>query len=196
DEVAVTAAWGLSRLAVPDTLPAMLAFSERAAGISIDPNAPATAMTPGHDRCLLHLFQAFGQMKYMPAESLLMPFVPRRYDVSPETRCAAIWALGHLHAGDPQPELARMLAERVADDGEIPVPEPIEVRTHAAISLGQMNVADGVEILRNVYHRKDPSSPLRGGCEWAIERITGNELPDPEPRQLVPSAPFLQPLGP
>jgi len=196
DDVAITAAWGLSRLAVPDTLPAMLAFAERAAGVSSDPAAPPAARTPVQDGCLLHLFQAFGLTKYTPAEPLLLPFVPRRYDVNPRTRSAAIWALGHLHAGDPQPELARMMAERVADDGDIPAPESIEVRTHAAVGLGRLNAADAIEILRSVYHRKGPESPLRGGCEWAIEQITGSELPDPEPRQLVPATPFLQPLGP
>ena len=196
EEVAITAAWGLSRIAVPDTLPQMLAFAERAAGVSSDLTTRATAITAGHDGCLLHLFQAFGQMKYAPAEPLLLPFVPRRYDISPGARSAAIWALGHLHAGDPQPELATLLAERVADDGDIPVPESMEVRTQAAISLGRMNVAEAIEILRNVYHRKDPTSPLRGACEWAIEQITGSELPDSGPRQLIPATPALQPLGP
>jgi HEAT repeat protein len=194
DEVSITAAWALSRLAVPETLSPMLAFAERSAGVSSDPAAAPTVITPGHVQCLPHLFQAFGLMKHAPAEPLLTQFVPRRYDVSPKTRSAAIWALGHLHAGDPQPELARMLAERVADEGDIPVLEPLEVRFHAAVSLGRMKVADAIEVLRNVYQAKDPRSPVCSGCEWAIEQITGNELPDPEPRQLVPMAPFLQPL--
>jgi HEAT repeat protein len=195
-EVNITAAWSLCRLAAPEALPAMLAFTEQVtAGIPVDPaEAHDVRLSPAQDVCLSHLFQAFGVTKFAPAEPLLLKFVPRRYDLGPQSRAAACWALGLLHVNDPQPELAQLLGQRVADSGDIPVPEPVEVRAHAAISLGRMNVPEAVQVLRSVYGGRVPGDPVREACGWALEQITGEDLPDPEVRRIVPYAPFLQPL--
>lgn len=195
-EVSITSAWALSRLEVHETLPAILAQAKRlTAGIPPDPADATTArLNETHDACLAHLFELFGVLRYAEAEPLLLAFVPRRYDLGPKSRAAAAWALGHLHTGDPQPHLARLLAERVADDGEIPIREPVEVRASAAISLGRMNVPDAAEVLRAFYRRGNPGDRVREACGWAIEKITGEDLPDPPPKRVAPPAPFLTPL--
>jgi HEAT repeat protein len=126
----------------------------------------------------------------------MLKFVPRRYDLGPRSRAAAVWALGHIHAGDPDPEVGRAMAERVADAGDFPRPEPVEVRANAAVSLGRMKAEGAMEVLRAFYNRGPPGDPVREACGWAIEQITGEDLPDPATKRIVPLAPFLQPLQP
>ncbi|MEZ6059375.1 MAG: HEAT repeat domain-containing protein [Planctomycetaceae bacterium] len=197
-EVHVTAAWSLSQLAVRDTLPGMAQFAT-----SITDRFPADPgdgdrepLSRGHDACLSHLFQAFGMMKYSQPEPVLLKFVPRRYDLGPRSRGAAIWALGRLHEDDPQPELMKLLGQRVADDGEIPYPEPVEVRANAATSLGRMKAAAAMRALRHVYGKDPPGERIREACGWAIEQITGEDLPELETRLVSPPDAFLRPIDP
>ncbi|MEO2016745.1 MAG: HEAT repeat domain-containing protein [Fuerstiella sp.] len=197
-EVHVTAAWSLHQLAVPETLPGMLVFTRSVTDrYAADPAASkGERLSAGHDACLSHLFQAFGLMKYGEPEDVLLKFVPRRYDLGPRSRGAAIWALGYLHENDPQPGLMKMFGQRVADDGDIPYPEPVEVRTNAATSLGRMNAAPALKPLRHVYGRNPPGDRIREACGWAIERIIGEDLPDPETRRVSPPNAFLRPIDP
>ncbi|MEO1984608.1 MAG: HEAT repeat domain-containing protein, partial [Fuerstiella sp.] len=119
-EVHVTAAWSLHQLAVRETLPGMHAFVKSITDkYAADPAASkGENLSAGHDACLSHLFQTFGLMKYGEPEAVLVKFVPRRYDLGPRSRGAAIWALGYLHENDPQPGLMKMFGQRVADDGD------------------------------------------------------------------------------
>lgn len=199
-EVHVTAAWSLSQLAVRETLPGMLTFAKSITdkypvrpGAGVSQNA---YLSKGHDACLSHLFQAFGTMKFAEPEPVLMKFIPRRYDLGPRSRGAAIWALGHLHENDPQPVLMNLLGRRVADEGVIPVPEPVEVRANSAISLGRMRAKPALKVLRHFYGKDLPGDRIREACGWAIEQITGEDLPDPETRRVLPRSAFLQPLVP
>lgn len=195
-EVYVTAAWSLRRLQVRDTLPDLLAFVTRIAGPYVDVQelSPPPNLTPGYDACLSHLFQAFGQMRYAEPEPILLAFIPRRYDLGPRSRGAAAWAIGFLHENDPQPELMLLLGHRMADAGEIPYPEPIEVRANSAVSLGRMHAAAALDALRHVYSQNPPGHRVREACGWAIEQITGEDLPAPEPQYVVPRSDFLSPL--
>ncbi|MGD9855879.1 MAG: HEAT repeat domain-containing protein [Planctomycetaceae bacterium] len=196
-EVYVTAAWSLRKLAVRDVLPDMFAFTRDVAEqyVDVQESSPPPNLSAGYDACLSHLFQAFGLMRYAEPEPILLAFIPRRYDLGPRSRGAAAWAVGFLHENDPQRELMLLLGYRVADAGEIPFPEPIELRANAAISLGRMNAVPALEALRHVYGQNPPGHRVREACSWAIERITGEDLTDPEPKNLVPLTEFLQPLG-
>lgn len=197
-EVHVTAAWSLRRLAVRESLPGMLDFAKHVTDkYPVQPGPHDHGkLSEGHDACLSHLFQAFGVMTYAESEPVLLKFVPRRYDLGPRSRGAACWALGHLHQNDPQPELMNLLGHRVADEGELPVPEPVEVRANAAVSLGRMNAKPALEVLRYFYKKDPPGDRIREACGWAIEQITGEDLPDPGTKWLPPPNPFLQPLDP
>jgi HEAT repeat protein len=198
-EVHVTAAWSLSQLAIEETLPDMLKFARSVTDkYPVQPRSDETVerLTNGHDACLSHLFLAFGMMKYSDPEPVLVKFIPRRYDLGPRSRGAAIWALGYLHENDPHPDLLKMFAQRAADAGVIPVPEPIEVRTNSAISIGRMNGQAALRALRHVYAENEPGNRIREACGWAIEKITGEDLPDPPIKRETPPTVFLRPVGP
>ncbi|MFO1091852.1 MAG: hypothetical protein U0992_00870 [Planctomycetaceae bacterium] len=197
-DVSITAAWALSRLVVPETAPVMLKFAERlTAHVPVEPenDTPRASLSAAQDVLLSHVFQMFGLLKYAEAEPLLLKFVPRRYDLGPRSRGAAVFALGYVHAGDPNPDVARALGQRVADAADFPRLEPVEVRANAAIGLGRMNVPDAVEVLRAFYKNGNPGDRIREACGWALEQITGEDLPDPATKRAVPATPFLQPIA-
>ncbi len=74
-EVKVTAAWGLRRLNVPETLPGALQY------VQDDIEDPAGRKNPVsievRDHTLSQLHQFFGRQKYRPAETVLGGFVPK-----------------------------------------------------------------------------------------------------------------------
>src|SRR5262249_13804515 len=98
----LTAAWALRKLAVPETLPAVLRYVEtegpRLRGAR--PN-PERAGVPADlvDHQLSQLIQLLGRQKYRAADGPLRRFVPR--GGAGEARAAAIWALGRLHEDKP-----------------------------------------------------------------------------------------------
>jgi HEAT repeat protein len=194
-EVFITAAWSLRVLAVRETLPKMLRFVET----KVQPPGPEASpprVDVALDACLSQLFQAFGAMRYAEVEPVLIPFVPRRSDEAEEARVSAIWALGHLHANQPTPELVQLFAGRVADEAQLPRPESINVRAMAAVSLGRMNARSVLETMQQHYDRFPPGSPIREGLIWSIERMTGADLPPTPLKQIVPVTGFLQPTDP
>ena len=110
-EVYVAAAWGLRRLGVDQSLaPALEAARQRN-----ERRNELLLFQPGQadvDHQLAHLFELFGQKKYQPAESFLRSFVAKDMTV-PQSRSAAIWALGYLHEDRPDAELAEALQQRI-----------------------------------------------------------------------------------
>ena len=185
-EVHVTAAWSLRELAVKDVLPEMLKFAK-----TVSEKLP---LTPGHDVCLSHLYEAFGQMRYMEPEPVLRLFVPRRYDMGPRSRGAAIWALGLLYENNAPEDLVREVSYRAADDGTIPTMEYTEVRACAAISLGRFGDKRALPALEYVFRGNPQGSWLYAASRWAIEQITGEDLPEPKPQRIAPPNPFLRSL--
>ena len=83
------------------------------------------------------LCEAMGHMKYVPAEGLLRRYIPKDYEMGELSRCAAIWSLGHLHAGVPDEGLAQLLFDRLTDPGTMP-PEMDRVRIMSIISMARM----------------------------------------------------------
>ena len=55
---------------------------------------------------LSHLAQAFGRMKYSPADGVLRRYVPKNSGFPPVSRAAAIWALGWIHSEQLDKQLA------------------------------------------------------------------------------------------
>jgi HEAT repeat protein len=193
-EVYVTAAWGLRRLAVPDTLPAVLAFyDERYRSLAaVGPTGAAI------DNQLSQLGQLLGRTRYRPADAVLRRLIPQanptKNPAGPEARAAAIWAIGLLHEGREQSDLVRPLVGRLTAVSPSDL-EDERVRRMAAVALGQMKAAAAVGPLRQFYTAKGPSlDPVNNACGWALERITGEPVPPPGAVEVVLRDWFLAPL--
>ena len=187
-EVMVASAWGLRTLAVADTLPAVLDKAQRQHELRT-----GSGDTPGLDVQVAHLFEMLGLMKHAPAESLLKEYMPKRQDRE-VSRCSAIWALGHLHAGKPNEPLAEALTGRLTENpGAIP-PEYPSIRMVSAISLGRMKAESQLKPMRDWMGPTIEPDDVELALRWAITQITGETLPEP----LRPPARldrwFLEPL--
>ncbi len=187
-EVLVVAAWGLRKLAVPETFPAMLNKAIQQTEIRL--KQPAVA---GVDEQVAHLFEAFGLLKYAPAEGLLRQYVPKVMPLGDYSRGAAIWSLGLLHNGVPDEPLAVLMVERLTEPPVTP-PELLRVRTMSAISLGRMQAKSQVPRMRQYLgpNVEPMLTPL--AIRWAIQQLTGELLPDAEPPRTSKSGWFLEPL--
>jgi HEAT repeat protein len=144
-------------------------------------------------RQLRLLFEAFGHMKYTPSEPLLRKYIPVTSPFLPDIRAAAIWALGYLHAGSPQPDLVRLLSGRLADVFS-EVPESDLVRETSAVSLGRMKAAGALPVLRRFGEGETVRSRVGYACGWAIHQITGEPLPKPVTVAISPMDWFLVPI--
>jgi len=188
-EVFVTAAWGLRRLAVVETLEAMFDKAKRATE-----KARTTSYCGIHAGLqLCHLIEAFGQMKYGESDPLLRQYIPKSSPFIVEARAAAIWTLGHLHAGKPEPELAKLLAGRLSDVSPMD-PEDPTVRTMSAISLGRMKAESQLPTLRKFMEMESVSTDVGFGCAWAIHEIAGEAIPQAEPFRSSWLGWFLEPI--
>ncbi len=200
-EVFVTAAWGLRKLAVADTLPAVVRHVQtRQRKLRATAARPDASFGPA-DLQLAQLNQLLGREKYQPADTVLQEFIPRMEPpmgqaVCQESRAAAIWALGWLHEGQPLPDLATALEGRLNDVASLPR-EDLRVCRMAAITLGRMNAKRSLPSLRRYCSDQKPSlDPIHNACGWAIERLTGEAMQPPEPiEQVQEERFFLAPGG-
>lgn len=192
DEVLVSAAWGLRQLALPETLPAMLDKATRQTEFR-----KKTVPPDSLDVQVALLFEAMGQLNYTPAEGLLRRYIPKDYDMGELSRSAAIWALGHFHAGKANEELAKQLYERLTDPGTMP-PEMEGVRVMCIISMGRIKTRTQIEPLRKILAPKDPANyaPDRRSMafRWAMKELTGEEMPPPKQPISTLTDWFLIPL--
>jgi HEAT repeat protein len=183
-EVYITAAWGLRRLAAVESLPGVLkhvAAEEkhlRAIGHQDD-----TTLLIDHQ--LSQLNQLLGEQRHKPADAVLRRFIPRIEKprsgwVGSECRAAAIWALGRIHEGGPDRDLAAAVAARLDDTNTLPPEEP-RVRRMAAVTLARLRAQEALPSLRKHFIEKEPSlDPVNNACGWAIEQLTGDHLPAPK----------------
>ncbi len=188
-EVHTTAAWGLSRLEVPETLAPILEIFERKCA-SWGSGQRSISQTNVQ---LSHLAQAMGQMNYMPADQALRKLVPKTAPFDTNTRGAAIWALGRLYADNPEETLADMLIARVLDINSM-IPEDPHVGAMAAVALGRMKAAPTLPGLQNVGFGRGLQSEVGYACAWAISQITGQPLPDLPPIMVNEIIWFLIPV--
>jgi HEAT repeat protein len=180
-EVSITAAWGLRKLNVADTLPGVVKHVEAHAQPLITGRPPAEAVEwqklEVSNHRLSQLNQLLGQQKYRAAEPLLRRFIrkPAAPGLSAESRAAALWALGLIHEGPAPDDLVKEVVGRVKDTTSIP-PEDERVRWMSAIALGQWKTKDKevVAALRNYFNATNRSLEA---CGWALEQITGEPVP-------------------
>ena len=196
-EVFVTAAWGLRKLAVPETLPSVVAYVEAERGRSL-----AGKPLPGReqvslawiDHQLSQLNQLLGGQKYRPAETVLREYIPRRKDnAACESRAAAVWSLGLLHEGEPDAALAAALEARLNDTPPSGPWEDSRVRRMAAVALGRMKAKTATASLRKNFETGKPSSdPVNNACGWALGQF-GEVIPPPGMIEKVRQDLFLTP---
>lgn len=189
-EVFVAAAWGLRKLAVAETLPDQLREIERRWQQSQKP--PANHPHEMIDREVAQLAQALGQAKYKPAAPALARFVPKAWNIGPESRQAAIWALGLIHGKAAPAGLVAALIGRLTDES-LTKPEDLDVRRMCAIALGRMKSEAAVDSLRTYYPRKLSLEALPNACGWALEQITGEKLPRSATVEVIQKGWFLEP---
>jgi HEAT repeat protein len=187
-EVGIASAWALKRLALPDTLPALLDKARRQTEI----RAKQGEIPRGLDEQTAHLIETFGRTKYAAAEPLLVTYIPKRFNFGLYSRSAAIWSLGHLHEGIPDESLADQFMARIVDDG--PPADLIPVRAMAAVAIGRMKARSQILAMQKYMGAKPPPTLYGAALRWALMEITGDFVPEP----LSPIAPrkkwFLEPL--
>jgi HEAT repeat protein len=205
-EVYITAAWGLRKLAVPETLPDVLAhvdvYQRRLRAAANNPQPAAFLL----DHQLSQLNQLLGEQRHQPADAVdatgsspLRRFIPRmqvgrRPPLGAESRAAAIWALGRLHEGKAEPALVTALEGRLNDPSIMP-PEFDQVRRMSGIALGRMKARSALPTLRRHYPQRKPSgSTVNNACGWAIAQITGKAMPAAETIRKSQRDEFLTPF--
>ena len=190
DEVMTTAAWALRKLAVAETLPAIL---EKATRQTVA-RTSGVMQPQSLDSQVVHLFEAMGLMKYAPAEPLLMKYVPKTFVLGEYSRAAAIWALGHMYENRPEERLVKQFSARMQDIGSLP-PEVLQVQVMSTIALGRMKAESEIPVIRKLFaDSRSPTQPSMG-YRWAIMRITGESIPEPESATYSKTAWFLSPLN-
>jgi HEAT repeat protein len=206
-EPAIASAWALRVLAVPDNLPAVLNHVRLRHGQlrSNGRNAGLRGFTPEQlDAQLTQLVQFLGAAKYKPADSELRSLFPRFLQsgkppafspVGPETRAAAIWSLGTLHAGDPAAGLVGPIEDRLTGDGPMGRDDE-RVRRMAAAALARMKAKDSLMALQTESGDGRPTlDPAALACRWAVAELTGEPLPPPGTYELPQRDWFLVPAG-
>jgi HEAT repeat protein len=196
-EVRVAVGWGLRVLAVPETLGPVLEFFDGEFRAMLPPG-PKPDRPPAVDAQLSHLAQFLGQARYRPADALLRRLIPPRVgkDGNPagaETRAAAVWAVGLIHEGNPDPALAALFVNRLTATRPFDL-EDQRVRRMSAVALGQMKAVDELDTIRFYYKPGHPTlDPVNSACGWAIERITGEKATPPPPMEMTRMDWFLVP---
>ena len=110
-EAHVAAAWGLCQLAVPSTAAPISSILER----KTERCLAGEPVQERVDEQLALLAQAIGRMRYAPADVVLRKYIPKGSRLGETSRAAALWALGHLHVGQPDEGLAVALGQRLLD---------------------------------------------------------------------------------
>ncbi|HEV8061699.1 MAG TPA: HEAT repeat domain-containing protein [Gemmataceae bacterium] len=192
-EVYVAAAWGLRKLAVPETLPDQLREVERRL-VLVNKGIPRVPHEK-IDEELAQLCESLGRAKYAPAAPALARFIPKKllWIFGPQSRRAAVWALGLVFEKVPPPDsLVKALIERMNDLRDL-LPDDQGVRTMCAIALGRMKAKAAIDDLNMSHPEQMTSSPLTNACAWALEQITGKKQPISKGEWAYQTGWFLEP---
>ena len=174
-EAHVAAAWGLCQFALPETV-------EPVHKILCKKTESCLAHEPQNEGIgdqLALLAQLLGVLKCTPADAVLRKYVPKGALTS-TSRSAAIWALGKLHSGEPDPELVRLLEGRVLDAFSLN-PESVDVCRMSAITLGRMNAQSAIKTLQIARSQTTLDTGFGYACAWALNQLTGEEIPPLKP---------------
>ncbi|WP_145416040.1 hypothetical protein [Planctomycetes bacterium K23_9] len=187
-EVRVASAWGLTQLRDPQYLSDMLQHAEAVCDGFM--NGQFNDSMPGMSLQMAHLFVAFGDQMYAPANAVLRLYLPKNFDMGMEARSAGCWAIGLINAKEPSEELLSMLEGRFMDTNSME-PEDDGFRSMCAIAFGRMKLEDKLPDLR----RSVGTGRCGQACYWAIEQMTGEKTPPIPVRRLVQEDWFLAPVA-
>ena len=189
-EVMIASAWSLRKIANPQSIPAIIDKIRRQTEIRNTNQAQEIDLQVGH------LFEACGRMLAKEAEPEMRVYVPKNLNMGERSRCAAIWALGWLHAGEPDRSLGRQLIDRVNDNEVLP-PENFEVKRFSIVTLGRMKATEyAAEFRQNLVGTVTSNDKFSLSKRWALTQMTGEEFPDPVPELARPGIWFLDPIPP
>ena len=186
-EVMVSSAWALRKIADRQTIPAIVETIRR------QTIARKTSTTPGLDQQVAHLLEACGKMKAAEAEKDMIGYIPKEGYLGFRSRGAGIWSLGRLHEGKPDAKVAGLLIERVNDEGTMP-PEFILIKQMSIISLGRMQAKEYAPQFRVLLEKGNSNDPISLARRWAMKELTGEEFPVPLPDVGGPGTWFLNPV--
>ncbi len=198
-EVGAAAAFALKKFDLKATLPAALS--------QLIENINATFLLNDdqeiHDyefRCLQtqHLCEFMGRQRYPEADASFREFIPKSQEDGkiiqhPRSRGIAIWAIGRLHEDGRDQDLANLLRGRLTDLNAL-MPEFGEVRLGSAYALGWIGDDSAVSDLKQFSGRGAPGREIATACAWAVEHLTGEEIPLSSPvKELKNYDWFLRP---
>ena len=187
-EVFITAAWALRELAWPEVLDGMLAKAETL----IEGTFSDSPMDDNMGRQAAYLFEAFGKMKFTPAEGVMRRCIPKTQRLTDDSRATAIWALGHLYVDEPSQPFSAQLIGRITDlDSDNP--EALVVQEMSAVTLGRMNETSSLTSLRE-FSSGDSDTETGFRYQWAIAKLSGEPMVEPKPVVKIHSNWFIRPI--
>ncbi len=186
-EVMIAAAWALRHVAVEATIPALLDKARR------ETERRQQETSPGIDEQIAHVFEALGVLNAQDAMPLLVQYIPKRKAMGERSRSAAIWALGRLNEETRDAELENAFNDRITDFPE-KNPEYDLVKAMCAIALARMNAVEEAPMMREIVESEVLALPLGVALRWAVNDLTGEELPPPAPLSVGQEDWFLVPL--
>ncbi|MGE0759003.1 MAG: HEAT repeat domain-containing protein [Pirellulaceae bacterium] len=191
-EVALTACFGLRKFRLPDTFPAMLEHAQKQHERQQQPDNPEYVHAMINEQHA-QLFQSFGLERFAAAEPLMRRYVGKNMVFQARSRAAACWALGFLHEGKPDVQLAQQFAARLSDVNS-QIPEEPEVRRMCAVSLGRMRATSTVPTLKTYAEYDSVYSDVGQAAWWAVEEMTDETRPAAPPLEKYILGWFLQPI--
>jgi len=189
DDVLITAAWSLRKLAVPETVPAIIDKAKRQTEVRKNgvENDSAVSLQ------ITLLFEALGVLKAVDALPLLLTYVPKQQLLGERPRGAAIWAIGLIQEGTRNPPIEEVFSDRINDFNDV-TPESLFVKQMCVIALARMNAVDLAPMLRDLVPQFPSPPRLAAAVRWSVTKLTGEELPPPKPPIARQIEWFLEPL--
>ena len=185
-EVNISSAWALRKVAVPETIPAIVDKVTR------QTERRKQVTEPTLDEQVAHLCEALGVLKASEAESLLVRYIPKDPFMGEKSRCAAVWALGLIKQDTRDTELEDKLRDRIRDFSDVD-PEIDSVKEKCAITLARMKAVDQAPQLQGIAELDGIGARLGTALRWAVKDLTGEDLPPVKPPRLPPGSWFLEP---
>lgn len=190
DEVSISAAWSLRKLAVPETVSAIIDTAKRQTGKRKTGVENDTAVSVQ----ITLLFEALGVLKAEDALPLLLEYVPKQQLLGERPRGAAIWAISSILEGTRNPPIEEAFSDRILDFNDI-TPESFFVKQMSMIALARMKAVDHAPMLRDMVPRFPSPPRLAAAARWSVKELTGEEFPPPEPPISRQREWFLEPLS-
>jgi HEAT repeat protein len=193
-EVFVTSALAARRLKVTAALPVMLtrANAVRRQLVQLDQSVSIYDDDVLEQVC--HIFQAFGEMNYAPAEELLLKSIPKSSPLyTYRIRAAATWAVGMYYVDNPDETIIRIMEARLLDESTMP-PEASVVKRMAAASLGRMKATESIEDLKLYFYNQPDNDYLKWACAWALLELGVDMEEGPTPYNVFSINWFLEPV--